>query len=426
MEHGALYYAFLRWTKWSKRDGFLYKYLESKVPDYVLPPLLHQEDGASVENDTDWLNKRKHEIISLLRQHEYGFSPEYSGNLKYKLLEEDSEALGGQAVRKQIGIYLHPEIEESLMNLLIYLPKNMQSPAPFFVGLNFYGNQSTNPDPAIFMPKTWMRNKTEYGITNHSATEASRGVRSYRWPYEYLISQGFGLATVYYGDICPDRDDGLQMGVNALYEEQRSEEYPKSDWGAISAWAWGLSRAMDYFELDEDIDESNIAVMGHSRLGKTSLWAGAQDERFAYIIASGSGCGGAALSKRCFGETVKLINVRFPHWFCKKFHEYNENEASLPVDQHMLIAANAPRPVYISMADRDLWADPKGMYLALVEADKVYKLFDQGGLPKHHKLQVDKEFHGTLGFHLRPGGHDVLKEDWEQYVTFVKTHMLDK
>lgn len=423
MEHSAIYYTFLRWTKWSKRCGFFYRFCESKVPEYTLDSLLELKNGSEVDSKSCWFDQRRQELLDLLKTHEYGYSPQYPAKLRYNKVETDSEALDGKSIRKQIEISLHPDKEDSKMNLLIYLPKAAKKPVPLIIGLNFYGNQTIHQDPNIFLPTSWMRNNVKYGITNHKATEASRGVRNYRWPVEYVNSEQFGLATIYYGDICPDRDDGLEIGINKLYRTSESQERQDDEWGAISAWAWALSRAMDYFEQDRDIDEKKIAVMGHSRLGKTSLWAGAQDERFSYIIASASGCGGAAISKRCFGETLKLINTRFPHWFCKNFRKFNAKEEELPIDQHMLIALSAPRPLYVSMADRDLWADPKGMYRAMQESDEVYKFLGKQGLPAGHTLDVGEKHHGTLGFHMRAGGHDVLKEDWVQYIKFIKMHM---
>jgi pimeloyl-ACP methyl ester carboxylesterase len=192
---------------------------------------------------------------------------------------------------------------------------------------------------------------------------------------------------------------------------------------AIGAWAWGASRVMDYFEKDKDIDAKKVAIVGHSRGGKASLWAAAQDQRFAICVSNCSGNTGAALARRQFGERINRINASFPHWFNNNYKKYNNKENDLPVDQHMLIALVAPRPLYATNASKDLWADPKGTFLSLKNAEKVYALYGlKSGLPSNPPGINEPITQSPLAYHNREGEHNLTAYDWSNFIKFADDH----
>ncbi len=390
---------------------------ESSVPPYVLPDVLVAADGTRITTANEWTTKRRPEILRLFETEVYGRAPEQRPELRFQVDSEDSSALGGKAVRKQVTIHVSTMAGKLPLHLLLYLPKT-DRPVPVFLGLNFLGNQSVHTDLAIMLSDAWILGKPEAGIVDHKATEASRGAELSRWQVEQVVGRGYGIATMCCGDIDPDFDDGFKNGVHPLFYRSGQTAPGADEWGTIGAWAWGLSRALDYLETDRAADAKHVAVIGHSRMGKAALWAAATDTRFAMAISNESGCGGAALSKRVFGETVGLINTHFPHWFCRNFHKYNDREDLLPVDQHMLIALIAPRPVYVASALEDRHADPRGEFLAARHADPVYQLFKLTGVGTDDMPPVSQPVGDTIRYHIRPGKHDITAYDWQQYLDF--------
>jgi hypothetical protein len=399
-----------------------FNYDESKVPQFVCPDSLRLENGERVDDVDVWRKRRRAEIVALFETYVYGRTTADANAVRFGVAEVEEDVLGGAAIRKQVKIYFRGTEGGPTADLLIYLPTAANGPRPVFLGLNFGGNHSVALDEGIWLPTSWMRSRDDAAVVDQRATAAGRGMSRGRWPIQEIVSRGYAVATMYCGDIDPDYDDGFRNGVHPLSGNDRQEAPATDQWGTIAAWAWGLSRALDYFETDDDIDASRTAVLGHSRLGKTALWAGALDERFALVISNDSGCGGAALSRRRFGETVKRINTSFPHWFCANFHQFNDREAALPVDQHMLLALVAPRPLYVASAEQDLWADPRGEFLALQLASRVYELFGKQALSDVEMPAVDTPILRDVAYHIRTGKHDITRYDWQRYMDFADQH----
>jgi hypothetical protein len=387
-----------------------------------LPNPLTALDGERITRPEQWALRRA-EILDLFADHMYGRTPSRQISIfRKEILNPDTEVFNGNGIRREVRLWLGDENSHSYLDVLLYFPGYQNGPAPFFVGLNFNGNHSVQADPAIHLSESWFADKGVNGGGN-KATEAMRGIEASRWPIERILSRGYGVATAYYGDLDPDFDDGFQNGIHPLFYLPGQNHPADHEWGAIGAWAWGLSRIMDYLDEEEMADSSRVAVVGHSRLGKAAMWAGAQDIRFNLTISNNSGCGGASLSRHRFGESVRAINETFPHWFCKNFKQFNDREDDLPVDQHMLVALTAPRPIYIASAQEDQWADPLGEFLSAYHAAPVYRLLGTDGLAADELPELEEPVLSRIGYHIRRGPHDVTNFDWDCFMDFADLHL---
>jgi len=393
---------------------------ESLVAMSPLPDPLLRSDGTKITDPSQWPNQRSR-LVQLLADHEYGNAPPGKIQVSWDMVEHGLMHQD-KTKRQQFVVHLTTEVASLDIDLVLFTPNQASNAKGAFLSLNFQGNHTVDGDPALRMPKGWVANDTKTGVQENRASELGRGSHSRRWPIAEITERGYAVATAFYGDIDPDFDDGFKNGVHALFPEERASPEHRGRWGTIAGWAWGMSRLMDVLVQQPNVDSEHVAAIGHSRLGKTALWAGATDPRFSIVISNNSGCGGAALERRNFGETVARINTSFPHWFCPRFKDYNQNESALPFDQHTLIACMAPRPVYIASATEDLWADPKGEYLSGWYATPVYQLLGHPGLPGETPPPPDLSVGDRIAYHNRTGAHDILSFDWQQYMNFADRH----
>jgi hypothetical protein len=321
----------------------------------------------------------------------YGRTPKVDA-VTFDLVEMDARAMEGRATRKRVKITSRQGEKTFAFEAWVLVPNERQGRAPAFLLINNRPVASADP---------------------------TRREKNGFWPAEEIIARGYAAAVFRTNDVDPDRKEEAARaeGVRGAFT---SPGNPAEDgWATIAAWAWGASRVMDYLQTDPDIDGERVAVIGHSRGGKTALCAGAEDRRFALVISNDSGCGGAALSRRRFGETVAAINRGFPYWFCGSFKQFNGREDELPVDQHQLISLMAPRAVYVASADGDFWADQRGEFLSLVHAGPVYGLYGHEGFREDEMPPLDTpRAAGRMGYHVRTGAHNLTPYDWGCFMDF--------
>jgi len=400
-------------------------YDETAVGTYTLPPVLAGPLGSLATSAEAWRTVARPHQLRILEQHVYGrrlppVPVEPVGDVE----RADVVLPGGTAVRRiQARLRLGPGDAAKVVDVLLYLPK-VDGRVPLFLGLNFRGNHAETTDPAVRLSTAWIPADKDGGVEDNRATEKSRGSQARRFPVAAMVARGYGLATAYCGDIFPDRPDGRPDSVMVSLGRPTTGVLPPDEPGAIGAWAWGLSRILDWLVTLPEVDPDKVIVIGHSRLGKTALWAGACDERFAMVVSNNSGCGGAALERRNFGETVAVITQRFPHWFAPRFAQYADRETEMPCDQHTLLAMTAPRPLAVASAVEDRWADPRGEFLAAVAAEPAWSLFGLTGLGTAEYPPVDTPIGRRVGYHVRSGGHDLLEEDWQRFADLADRELL--
>jgi hypothetical protein len=392
------------------------------VPDLPshpeMPDPLVTIKGERITTKEQWFKQRRPELKALFEHYVYGKAPP-PGKVEAHVERTDLRAFDGKATLKEITLSIGPE-GAGKIHLLLVVPNERKGPAPVFVGMNFSGNHALVKDPAVRLPTAWMY-PNQPGVKDNRATEAGRGKAVDTWAIDDVIARGYAVATFYNGDIDPDRPD-IREGIQPLFAAKGAKPGPH-DWGTIAAWAWGVQRAVDYLVSDRDLDRDRIAVVGHSRLGKTALLAAAFDERIALAIPHQAGCGGTAPSRGKVGESVKQINDHFPHWFNGTFKEFNDRVDRLPFDQHCLAALVAPRPLLFSNAVEDTWANPEGQFEVLRATDPVYRFLGAGGLEAKEMPESGKLSAGRLGYFIRPGKHSMTREDWKAFLDFADKHL---
>lgn len=382
-------------------------YDEAKVGEIPLPDPLQMADGQPVTNAAMWYQLRRPEILRLFQTQVYGQPPPRPMVQNFRVVAEDRAALNGLATRRDVVLDIAAATNGTALTFTLFLPNRRTGPVPIFVGLHLFDTAHPHPQPAVA--------RRQPGTP--APTPEANG-RIGRATADRILARGYGLASLNIEALAPDSVTNYWQGVARLYGRTQPGAPAAEETGALGLWAWGLSRALDYFEAASDVDARRVIALGHSRMGKVALWAAANDQRFAAVIANDSGCGGAALSKRNYGETVAIITGAFPHWFCGNFTQYAGHEDRLPVDQHELLALIAPRPVYIASAVEDRWADPRGEFLAALHAEPVYRLLNAGGLGVTTQPAPDQPVGATINYHLRHGQHDLTDYDWDQYLAF--------
>jgi len=397
--------------------GIPVNYTESKVGVYTLPDPLTLASGERVADAATWTNRRRPELVKLFEENQFGRAPGRPAAMHFDVFDAGTPAFDGKAIRRQVTIYLAGDDDGPKIDLLVYLPAKADGPVPVLLNLSFAANSLTVDDPGVKEGTIWNR--------EGKRVPASQGRSFGHANVLSFLDRGIGYASFYYGDVEPDFPAGLPLGIRGRYLPPGQIERGPADWGAIAAWAWGISRAIDYFETDDGVDAQRVAILGISRLGKTVLWAGARDERVALVVAICSGEGGAALSRRNYGETIAHLTAptRYPYQFAANYAKWGDRVSEFPVDAHLLLALLAPRPVLLVTGNTDKWSDPYGEFLAGKAAAPVYALFGKQGLDVDKLPAPGEPVIHDVGFFMHDSGHGTVPSDWDVIRDFLAKHL---
>lgn len=406
--------------------GIPVNYTEAKAGTYTLPDALKLNNGQPVKDARTWREKRRPEIRALMEENWFGRAPERPKDMNFDVVEQNAPAFDGKALRSQVTIYFTKERTGPKMDLLLYLPANAKGPAPVFLNMSFAANNLSVADRGVKVGRRWdAKSHTQVSADPPPAgASPPAGVRGLR--VEQFLSHGIGIATFNKDDLAPDFVGSEGLGVKAQYLKPGETRPGPGEWGAIAAWAWGASRALDYLETVKGVDSKRVAIHGVSRLGKTALWTGASDERFAMVIASCSGEGGAAIARRNYGETLAHMAAptRFPYQFAGNYAKYAGRVNEWPVDGNFAVAMIAPRPLLLQTGNTDKWSDPYGEFLAAVAAGPVYELFGKKGLETTVFPMAGEPILHDLGYVMHDGGHGTVPSDFDVYIRFIEMHLM--
>jgi len=357
----------------------------------------------------------------MFEQYMFGETPD---NIRVHFRERyfSPNYMDGRATIREFEMMVNDEPVPQ-MHVLVFIPNEREGQVPVIIGYNWRGNQTKSSDPMVHKMTEEEMLRRILPRRLEQTLERGQRITSPSRTIERIIDRGYAYITALYWELESDTRERPGAG-GVRYLVSGGQPLADNAWGAVAAWAWGMSRMLDLAETIDEIDATRNAIVGHSRLGKSTLWAGALDERIAITTSNDSGAGGSALSKRISGETVAALNTRFHHWFARNFHQFNDNEGALPFDQHLLLALIAPRPLYITSGIHDVWADPLGEYLSVFFANPVYELYGKKPMPFPYASlpPVNTPQIGQIAYHVEDGGHTFSAYDWEQFLLFFDKH----